>query len=299
MLASAVDDRTDDLTGLALPDGIGLDHYTTALGTEVKGLDLTRPLPGEVAAFLRSLWLKRKVLFFHEQDITPEQQVALARCFGKLEIFPPDPRNTLEGGPAELQVFRRGAKNAGREDVFHADLPFCDPPIAGTLAMLREVPRQGGDTLFADMGAAYRGLSDWLKRGIEGLRAEHRFEIITHFYNRGLPKEHTERMMAKFPPRDFPIVQKHPESGEEILYVMLGYTSEIVGLERDEGFTLLKLLADQARRPEYQCRFRWRKNSMALWDNRAVQHYACYDYGEQYRELHRVVILGERTWPQD
>jgi len=298
-MASAAMIRQDELTGLDCPAGIELDHYTITLGTEVKGLDLTRPLTDEVGIFLRRLWLKRKVLFFHEQDITPEQQVALGRWFGKLETFPPDPRNTLEGGPEQLQVFRRGGENVGREDVFHADLPFCDPPIAGTLAMLRAVPRFGGDTLFVDMGAAYRGLSEWLKRGIAGLRAEHRFDIITHFYNRGLPREHTERMMAKFPPRDFPVVQRHPETNEEILYGMLGYTSEILDLERGEGFVLLKLLADQVQRPEYQCRFRWRTNSMALWDNRAVQHYACYDYGDQYRELHRVVILGEQAWPRD
>jgi taurine dioxygenase len=286
----------DTLSGMQLPAGVVLDHYNPTIGTEVKGIDLRKPLSQEAAQFLRRLWLKRKVLFFHDQELTPDQHIALGRRFGELELFPPDPRTSLEGYP-ELLIFRRGAGNAQRENVFHADLPFCDPPIAGTLVVLRECPPHGGDTLFVDMGAAYQGLSDWLKRAIEGLQAEHRFDVITKYYNTAIQRERVDKMMAKFPPHTWPIVQTHPETGEKILYVSLAYTSEIVGLPRDESFTLLKLLSDRAQVPEYQCRFRWRRNSIALWDNRAVQHYACFDYGEHYRELHRVVVLDDRRWP--
>jgi taurine dioxygenase len=286
----------DDLTELEPPEGVVLDHYTPAIGTEVKGLDLRRPLSREVSSFLQALWLKRKVLFFHGQDLTPAQHIAFGRAFGELELFPPDPTSSLEGYP-ELLIFRRGQGSTRRENVFHADLPFCDPPVAGTVAMLRECPEHGGDTLFVDMGAAYRGLSPWLKRAIEGLQAEQRFDIITKYYNTAIKQERVDKMLVQFPPNTLPIVQTHPATGEKILYAMLAYTSDIVGLPRDESFILLKLLSDQAKVPEYQCRFRWRKNSIAMWDNRAVQHYAAYDYGDQYRELHRVVVRDARKWP--
>jgi taurine dioxygenase len=287
----------DKLSELEVPEGVVLDHYSPAIGTEVKGIDLRQPLSDEVAGFLRRLWLKRKVIFFHGQELTPDQHIALGRRFGALEQFPPDPRTSLQGYP-ELLIFRRGAGNTQRENVFHADLPFCDPPVAGTLVQLRECPEHGGDTIFVNMAAAYQGLSEWLKRAIEGLKAEHRFDVITKYYNTAISRERVDKLMAQFPPNTLPIVQTHPETGEKILYVSIGYTSEIVGLPRDESFTLLKLLSDKAQVPEYQCRFRWRKNSIAMWDNRAIQHYACFDYGEQYRELHRVVVLDHRKWPQ-
>ena len=287
----------DKCSGLQPPEGVVLHHHSPAIGTEVTGIDLRRPLADEVAGFLRELWLKRKVIFFRDQDLTPEQHIALGRRFGELERFPPDPRSSLEGYP-ELLIFRRGAGNTQRENVFHADLSFCDPPIAGTLALLRECPEEGGDTLFVNMVTAYQGLSPWLKRAIEGLKAEHRFDVITKYYNTAISQERVDKVLAQFPPNSLPIVQVHPETGEKILYVSIGYTSEIVGLPRDESFALLKLLSDKAQVPEYQCRFRWRKNSIAMWDNRAVQHYACFDYGEQYRELHRVVVLDGRKWPQ-
>jgi taurine dioxygenase len=287
----------DKCSGLDLPEGIVLHHQSPAIGSEVTGIDLRRSLSNEVAGFLRQLWLKRKVIFFRDQDLTPEQHIALGRRFGELERFPPDPRSSLEGYP-ELLIFRRGAGNTQRENVYHADLPFCDPPIAGTLALLRECPQEGGDTLFVNMASAYQGLSQWLKRAIEGLQAEHRFDVITKYYNTAISPQRLEQLLAQFPPKSLPIVQAHPETGEKILYVSIGYTSEIVGLPRDESFALLKLLCDKAQVPEYQCRFKWRKNSIAMWDNRAIQHYACFDYGEQYRELHRVVVLDGRKWPQ-
>jgi taurine dioxygenase len=287
----------DKCSGLDLLEGIVLHHQSPAIGTEVTGIDLRRSLSNEVAGFLRQLWLKRKVIFFRDQDLTPEQHIALGRRFGELERFPPDPRSSLEGYP-ELLIFRRGAGNTQRENVYHADLPFCDPPIAGTLALLRECPQEGGDTLFVNMASAYQGLSQWLKRAIEGLQAEHRFDVITKYYNTAISPQRLEQLLAQFPPKSLPIVQTHPETGEKILYVSIGYTSEIVGLPRDESFALLKLLCDQAQVPEYQCRFKWRRNSIAMWDNRAIQHYACFDYGEQYRELHRVVVLDGRKWPQ-
>lgn len=286
-----------DFPSSNVPSGFELEHLSPTIGTVVHGIDLRADLPAATWAWLRNLWLERKVIFFRDQPLTPEQHIALGRKFGRLETFPPTPKNSLEGYP-EMLVFRRGADASERENFFHVDTPFVDPPVDGTIALLKVCPPVGGDTVFIDMEAAYAGLSPWLKRGVEGLSAKHSFDVAIRFYNPAITEELIKRFMDKFPPAVFPVVQVHPETGKRLLYVSIGYTQEIVGLPREESFALVKLLADQVRVPEYQCRFRWQTNSVAFWDNRAVQHYANFDYEGQYRELHRVVVLGEKRWPK-
>jgi taurine dioxygenase len=287
----------DPISGLELPSDVELRHLSPTIGTEVFGVDLRHELPTEIVAFLRAAWLERKVIFFRDQRLTEEQHIRFGRCFGELEQFPPTAENSKPGYP-ELVVFRRGTDNTQRENFLHQDVPFKDPPVDGTIALLRVCPEIGGDTIFVDMAAAYDGMSDWLKRAVEGMEAMHRFDTAIALYHTTIDQELVDRMMAKFPPKAHPVVQTHPETGRRLLYVSPGYTHSIVGVPREESAALVKLLSDQARTPEYQCRFRWEENSIAFWDNRAVQHYACFDYEGQRRELDRVVVLGGRSWTQ-
>jgi taurine dioxygenase len=287
---------TDRVTGLSIPPGITLTHLGATIGTEVHGLDLSDELSAEHVSFLRALWLERKVIFFRDQALSPAQHIRTGRYFGELEQMPPEAKSSMEGYP-ELLVFKRGANASQRENLWHTDLPYQDPPVDGAMAILRSGPDVGGDTLWADMCAAYDGLSDWLKRGIAGLEAEHRFDIGAAYNYAGMDPATLQDLMVRYPPRVHPVVQTHPETGRKILYVSLGFTSRILGVSRDDSEALLKLLAEQARVPEYQCRFRWAPNSIAFWDNRSVQHYACFDYVGQPRELHRVTLLGQKRWP--
>jgi taurine dioxygenase len=290
---------TDELTGLKVPKGIILDHQQPTIGTIVGGIDLREALGAESIEFLKLLWLKRRVIFFRNQLLSEEQHIRLGRYFGALEVVPPAANMPPAKYPEILILDRDGSDSSGNEAFFHQDVPYSNPPIAGAIALLRKCPPLGGETIFADMVAAYEGLQPWLKRAVVGLKAEHRFDEGIRYYNRSVTQEHIDRLMAKFPPRIHPIVQTHPETGAKVLYVSLPYTSRIMDLPRDESYALIKLLSDQARVPEYQCRFRWHENSIAIWDNRAVQHYACFDYPGQRRLLHRVTLLSPNPWPTD
>jgi len=287
----------DPLSGLELPEGVVLEHIQPTIGTVVHGLDLREDLAPATVAFLRRLWLARKVIFFRDQPLTPEQHIRFGRHFGPLDAFL---GSRMEGRPyhPEILIMSRGADDAQKEAFFHQDVPYSNPPVDGAVALLRECPEVRGDTLYVDMEAAYAGMSDWLKRAVEGLYAEHRFDQGIRLYNSKVDEATIERIMRQFPPTVHPVVQTHPETGGKILYVSLAYTTRILGLPRNESQALVKLLSEQAQIPELQCRFRWRKNSVAMWDNRAVQHYACFDYLGDHRELHRVTIRGERPWPE-
>jgi taurine dioxygenase len=288
--------RVDRLSQLPVPRGIELEHLQPTLGTVVHGIDLREEQPPSKVDFLRKLWLARKVIFFRDQPLTEEQHIRLGRYFGPLEVFLGD-----KGGQVkhpELLVISRGDDAKQREAFFHQDIPYSNPPIAGAVALMRACPENGGDTVFADMGAAYENMSDWLKRAVVGLRAEHRFDHGIRFYNKGVDQATIDRLMGQYPPTVHPVVQVHPETGRKILYVSLAYTARILDVPNNESFALIKLLSDQNLIPEHQCRFQWRKNSIAIWDNRAVQHYACFDFLGDYRELQRVTVLSDIPWPE-
>jgi taurine dioxygenase len=287
----------DRLSQLEVPAPIRLEHLQPALGTVVHGLDLRNVLSLEHSAFLRKLWLARKVIFFRDQALTEEQHIQLGRYFGDLEVFLGNKDSPNPTKHPELLVMARGANDAQKEAFFHQDIPYSNPPIAGAVALLRACPEYGGDTVFADMGAAYRNMSEWLKRAVVGMKAEHRFDQGIRIYNKTVDQATVDRIMGQYPPTIHPVVQTHPETGEKILYVSLAYTARILDVPSNESFALIKLLSDQNLVPEHQCRFRWAKNSIAVWDNRAVQHYACFDYLGDNRELHRVTILDDRVWP--
>ena len=164
-------------------------------------------------------------------------------------------------------------------------------PARGSLLRAIEVPDVGGDTLFADMIAAYEGLDEDVKERIEGLTATHDF---SHSFGRMLSAEDLAEKQKEFPAVHHPVVRTHPETGRRILYVNSIFTTQIDGIDPDESQELLELLERQALVPEYQCRFRWEKGSVAFWDNRAVQHYAASDYWPARRVMERVAIIGDR-----
>jgi taurine dioxygenase len=158
-----------------------------------------------------------------------------------------------------------------------------------------EVPEVGGDTLFSDMYAAYEGLSDEVKEKIDGAVAIHDFAHFRKLMrSRGKSEAEIEEMNRKYPMAEHPVVRTHPETGRKGIYVNTAFTQYIAGMDRAESDALLAHLYAQAAIPEYQCRFRWQKNSIAFWDNRACQHYAVSDYWPAVRRMERVTIIGDR-----
>jgi len=265
---------------------------TPTIGAEIGGLDLARPLDAATVGHLRAALLDWKVLFFRDQDITTEQHLAFARNFGDLEVHPFAPEKP---GYPEVLAITHDKDSRGRENTWHSDVTWREKPSLGSILRAIEVPPVGGDTLFADMYAAYDGLSDAVKAQIEGRVAVHDFgHFRVGMRKRGKSEEEIEAFNQAYPMVEHPVVRTHPETGRKAIYVNAAFTQHIVGLDKDASNALLKHLYAQAAIPEYQCRFRWETNSIAFWDNRASQHYAASDYWPAVRRMERVTVIGDR-----
>lgn len=262
------------------------------IGAEIAGIDLAHEQDDETIAEIRAALLTHKVVFFRDQHITPAQHIAFARRFGSLEIHPATPKDQPD--PEVLHI-AHGPDSRGQENFWHSDVTWRAEPSLGSILRAIEVPPVGGDTLFADMGAAFRGLSPAMQDWCRSLRAVH--DIARVFAKRlGKP---AEELREKYPPQTHPVVRSHPETGEQALYVNTAFTSHIEGLSAKESTALLAHLYAQAAVPEIQCRFRWAAGSIAFWDNRAAQHYAASDYFPQVRRMERVTIAGDRPFYRD
>ncbi|MFE2446884.1 TauD/TfdA dioxygenase family protein [Stenotrophomonas sp. NPDC087984] len=260
------------------------------IGAEIRGLDLSRPLEPALREELNRALLEWKVLFFRGQHLTPERQRGFARHWGELETNP-----LLAAGTSEDVV--RFDKGSGAtptfENVWHTDVTFRTRPALGAVLQLREVPPVGGDTLWADMAAAYDNLPAEVKDRIDGATAVHDFiPGFARFYG----PERLAPFQEMFPPVEHPVVRTHPETGRRMLFVNTSFTTRITGMERAESDRLLSFLCRQAHVPEYQVRFHWQPGDIAFWDNRATQHYAVNDYAPHRRVAERVAIEGDQPF---
>jgi len=286
------DNRVNQLVRSLVIEDLTIVPMTPTIGAEVEGIDLTRPLDTATVRALRQALLDWKVLFFRGQDITTDQHLAFARCFGELEVHPFAPQK--EGYP-EVLAITHDDKSRGKENTWHSDVTWRLEPSLGSILRSLEIPPVGGDTLFADMYAAYDGLSDAVKSRIEGRVAVHDFvNFRKGMRKRGVPEAEIEAFNLKYPMPEHPVVRTHPETGRKCLYVNAAFTQHIVGMDKAESDALLAHLYAQAAIPEYQCRFRWTPNALAFWDNRASQHYAVSDYFPALRRMERVTIIGDR-----
>ena len=262
---------------------------TPNIGAEIDGIDLSAELDAATLRFIRQALLKYLVIFFRDQILTLEQHKDLGRCFGELHVHP---AAGLEGHPEIFVVHadEQSTRIAGED--WHSDVS-CDqnPPMASVLH-LHSVPDSGGDTLFANMYAAFDTLSDHMQSFLSGLIAVHESE---HVY-RDRYAQHAKMRDVAYPVAEHPVVRTHPETGRKALFVNSTFTTQIKGLSSDESALLLHFLFDHIQSPEFQCRFHWQRHSVAVWDNRCVQHYALWDYFPQVRHGYRVTIKGDRPY---
>jgi taurine dioxygenase len=257
------------------------------IGAEIGGVDLNE-VDDEQEAELWHALLAYKVIFFRDQDLTPAAHVALARRFGDLEVHP-----FIKANPEhpELVRFEKDAEISGFENGWHSDVSWRERPSMGAILRAVKVPPVGGDTLFADMYAAYDGLDDKTKDRIASMTAVHDYSQV---FGHTVSLNKRAEMRRQFPPVRHPVVRHHPDTGRPLLYVNRFFVDHLEEVEPDEGHALIDRLARQAEVPEYQCRFRWRDGSVAFWDNRAVQHYAASDYWPEVRIMERASIVGDR-----
>lgn len=271
--------------------GMEIRPVTPVVGAEVAGVDLTTTVSDANVARLHEALLEYGVLFFREQDITPDQQLAFARQMGEISVAPIQPKY---GSNPEMIVLDQVSPVGEGADEWHSDNTFMAEPPLGSILKAVQLPSCGGDTCFASMYAAYDALSEPIRTLVDGLSAIH---DITKPMQRAIAAGHTNvdlaEIQAKMPPVVHPVARTHPVTGKKALFVNGNSTTEIVGLTSRESELLLRFLVDHVRDPAFQCRFNWDTNSIAFWDNRSVQHYAVPDYRER-RVMHRVTLKGDR-----
>jgi taurine dioxygenase len=273
-----------------------VEPLTGSIGAVVHGPDLTAPMDEGTVAAIRGALLQWRVVFLRDQHITPSQQVAFGRHFGDLTAAHP-----LQGGldadhPEILVLDSRdyrlgvGDRGAGTSynNRWHTDVTFsATPPLASILAA-KEVPAVGGDTLWADLVAAYRTLAPGIRQLVDPLVAVHdAARTFDRFQDDGRER------VAELVPVRHPVVRVHPETGERGVFVNPVFTSHIEGLSRAESEHVLALLYEHMTAPERVVRWRWRAGDVAFWDNRATSHYAAADY-DGPRVMHRITIAGDR-----
>ncbi len=262
------------------------------IGAEVRGIDLSRPLADSAFSRIYSALLEHKVIFFRNQHITTEQQVEFARRFGPLEQNPFRPQR--EDLP-ELQIIKNDKDHPVLStDVWHADLTFRQFPTKFTILRCMQIPEYGGDTMWADMCAAYEGLSPKLREFITGLTALHDFKNFRVLYKGDEAKRaQLLQMEEMFPNPSHPVVITHPETRQRVLFVNRQFTLRLEGMSDLESRNLLEILYQQASIPEYQYRLSWQPGTLVVWDNRLCQHYAVNDYYPHPRHMERVAVAGD------
>ena len=264
-----------------------IQPVTPVIGAEVRGVDLGALDDASFEA-IRDALMAHCVLFFRDQDISVESQKALGARFGELVVHPNDPG--LEGHPEVMPIHADENSVRATGERWHSDVS-CDPtPPMGSILRMHTVPESGGDTLFANMYAAYEALSDRMKALIEGLAAVHDGGPYYREVNRMIGRDDGGR---SYPSAEHPVVRTHPVTGRRALFVNQMFTVRIADLPPDESAAVLDFLFRHVQRPEFHCRFRWHPNSVAFWDNRCTQHHAIWDYFPHVRSGYRVTIRGE------
>ena len=235
-----------------------------------------------------------KVIFFRNQDLTTEEHLDFSNNFGELEVHPFAPHK--EDFPEVLKI-THNKKSRGRENTWHSDVTWREKPSLGSVLRMIEKPDHGGDTLFADMYAAYDDLNDDIKDTLEGAIAVHDFAgFRDRLIKEGKSQEEIEAFNEKYPMPEHPVIRTHPDTKKKVIYVNRAFTQYIKGWKKQDSDSMLQFLYSRASIPEYQCRFKWENNSIAFWDNRACQHYAASDYWPNIRKVERVTIIGDRPY---
>lgn len=266
-------------------------RVTPAIGAEITGVDLSEPLDDETVAAIRAAWIEHLVVFFPEQPITPDQQLAFARRFGDVtEAHPVEPE--LEGHPQILPI--DSAKD--RTNFWHTDVTFMARPPTGSILQAIVLPETGGDTMWSNTQIAYDTLAEPLRHLCDHLSAWHWSEFYADEVKQGRGGMWEGERLTELRPSKHPVVRIHPESGRKGLFVNPNFTVLLDGFDKPQSDGLLNVLYQHMTEYPYTCRYHWRPGSIAFWDNRSTMHYGIDDYGEDRRVMHRVTLRGDRPY---
>ncbi|MFO0997322.1 MAG: TauD/TfdA family dioxygenase [Alphaproteobacteria bacterium] len=264
-----------------------------ALGAEILGVDLSLPLDDETFALIKRAHLDHLVIFFPDQKLTPSQHKDFARRFGRLNIHPHlNPSENPDADPEIFEVRREPNQRYVFGEGWHMDHTWREKPLLGGLLYAIEVPVRGGDTLFANLYLAYAALSDGMKRMLAGMRAVH--EASETLYA-GDPKIKLGSQDIRAFRHVHPVIRTHPETGKKLLFVNPLVIRRFDGWTEEESRPLLHYLFDHMVRPEFTCRYRWRRGDLGFWDNRCLLHNPVNDYFGQRRLMLRVAVESDDT----
>lgn len=276
---------------------IEVKRIAGALGAEISGVDLTRPLTDELYSEIYQAFLENQVIFFRDQHMTPEQFLAFARRWGGIHLHPY--MKGLDDYPEILELIKTETDTYAFGSSWHSDQMFAPKPAKCTMLLGREIPPAGGDTMFANMYLAYESLSDGMKATLRRIRALNSGDKKRAGNGRNRAERYSgaSGMKLKDPGNIqtdsvHPLIRTHPDTGRQSLYIG-SHTQHFDGFTPEESEPLIAFLRDHCRRPEFTCRFRWAPGSLAIWDNRCAQHYAINDYQGYRRRMHRITIMGE------
>ena len=280
-----------------------VEKLTAHIGAEVSGVDLAEAAANDdLFGAVKEALLQHKVLFLRNQDIAKADHVAFAHRFGALEDHPvagSDPEH-----PGLVCIYKDlDSPPDFYENAWHCDATWRDCPRMGVVLRCLECPPVGGDTLWANMARAYADLPDHVKETIDGLHARHSIEAS---FGARMPVEKRHALKAQYPDAEHPVVRTHPDTGEKVLFVN-SFTTHFTNFHTVDnvrygqdyapgGANLLQYLIGRAAIPEYQVRWRWEPNSVAIWDNRCTQHYAVMDYWPAVRKMERAGIIGDKPY---
>jgi taurine dioxygenase len=259
------------------------------IGAEIRGVDCAADLDDAVIAAIRAVWLERLVLFFPDQRLDDDTQIAFAERFGEL----------TENHPVEAQVVERKEIHSiesgkDRTDFWHTDITFMNRPAMASMLRSVVVPEAGGDTMWADTRAAYEALAPSLQRLCDELSAFH-FEP---YYAQAVAEGHGNvwegKKLTRLLPATHPVVRVHPETGRKNLFVNPKFTVRITDMPERQSDGLLRLLYDHMAGPQFVVRYHWKPDTLAFWDNRATMHFGVFDYEGERRVMHRVTLRGDR-----
>lgn len=268
-----------------------IEPASDAVGAHVSGVDL-RTIDDSATAALRAAWTEHGVLFFRDQELTPDDHVAFAELFATIDVnkfFRP-----VDGHPKVAQVLKEPDQLVNIGGAWHTDHSYDQVPARGSILLAREVPPTGGDTLFAGVGAAFDALSPGLQRTLETLRVRH---SNRHVFGESAANAQGEggRIIAddeQVSDAVHPAVVFHPESGRKLLYVNIAFARGFEGWTDEESAPLLHYLYEHVAQEQFTYRFQWEPGSIAMWDNRSTWHNALNDYQGHRRLMHRITVAG-------
>lgn len=271
---------------------IGITPIAGALGAEISGVDLGKPLAAGTVAAIRQALLDHLVIFFRDQDMSSENFMTFAQAFGTPIEYPLV--KGVDSYPLITEIVKREDQTVNFGGVWHSDTTYLETPPMGSMLLAREVPPYGGDTMFANQYLAYEALSAPYRAFLDGLVA------VNSSAKADVSKTREDMIKSgggtKAPDffSEHPVVRTHPETGRRGLYINIAHTSHFKGMTEKESAPILDYLFRHQVLPEFTCRFSWRVGSLAFWDNRAAQHYPVNDYHGFRRVMHRITLAGDK-----